>query len=200
MNRFGYTYEGERTSSATKQKRALIEAGVAEGDIFTDRGSSRDERDWLMQEDPETLREGDVVTVACEAYIGAPGRDRRRVLRVLADKGVSVQVLDREPVLYDTAEKIDEFLAEALRVSRSDNGKVAVANITDRKGRPPVALRLDDMTEAQKAEILRMWHDHRFKWREVADKLADFTEAAGMPRPTLNQTNLTDRFGNRFKR
>jgi hypothetical protein len=202
MKRFGYIWQGQRSASAKRQRDDLVAAGVDPRRIFDmDRGGDRSEREWLVQGKPATLRKGDVVTVACEAYIGAPGRDRRAVLKALAAKGVLVQVLDREPVLYDTPEKIDEFLAEALRVSRADNGRASAKRITDRTGRPPKALMAKDLTEDQLRAILRLWHDANVPWRQVADLLADYTEAAGLPRPKLTMVDLSapSRFGKRKK-
>lgn len=135
MNIF-YVYADATTTGAQAQVNAFKRAGfdIKKSDCMVDLNGSREDRDWLCRPKGEPPFPGWTVRLACAAYIGKPGKERAKVLRALASRGILVAVLDEDPILYDDDAKIAKFLKEAEAVARSDNGKKSGGA---GKGRPP---------------------------------------------------------------
>lgn len=186
MHRVFYVYADKSTTGAQAQLNAFDRAGLtgpkgrklAKKDCFLDKDGSREERQNLL--DLSKGLGGDVVVhIACAAYIGKPGRDRAKVLRILAERNVRVAILDGDPELYDTPIKRAAFLEEAEAVARKDNGKTRGPK---NRGRPPaVRLTLDQWREVLKE--WRLYDDKREAYLSrpyIRAKVADFSTENGL--------------------
>ena len=204
MHQVFYVYADKATTGAQAQLNAFERHGLTgprgrkltRKDCFVDLDGSRDERQNLL--DLASLSPNSVVVIACAAYIGKPGRDRAKALRILAENGVRVAILDGEPELYDTPMKRAAFLEEADAVARRDNGK---ARGPKNKGRPPaVRLTLD-----QWRTCLKLWRQYdeareAYSSRSVIrSMIADYSTENGLKIEAENVKNdfLKDWFGAR---
>ncbi len=204
MHQVFYIYADKTTTGAQAQVNAFERAGltgpkgrkITKNDCFVDLDGSREARQNLL--DLSILARNSVVVIACAAYIGKPGRDRAKALRILAENGVRVAILDGEPELYDTPMKRAAFLEEADAVARKDNGK---ARGPKNKGRPP-AVRL---TLAQWEACLKLWRQYdaereAYSSRSVVrSMIADYSTENGLKIEAENVKNdfLKDWFGAR---
>lgn len=168
--------------SAKRQTAAFEKAGIDR--IFIDQGSS-DEFDWLMQDNEQLgLRPGEVIMLVCEAYLGYPGRVRRKRLEKITAKGVLVGVIGEDPQLYDTEAKIEAFLKMAKKGAQRDGakatgpgpGKAAKARLTKREWE--IMLYFWQNTRAPRAAFIQLIQDssaaHGLKCDVTDDNLADW--------------------------
>ncbi|MEM1046511.1 MAG: hypothetical protein AAGL24_10180 [Pseudomonadota bacterium] len=162
----GYIFEGPRTCTARKQLYALKKAGVDRDSIWKDVSPSREERDEMIY---RGLRSGDVVVIAMASIIGSGGntRDRLQVVKRLGEMGVRIQIADGPPILYDDAEKIADFMAEAGSGARRLSGRLLGKKARGRPIKIPI-------TDEQKKVICPLWWDREVqaaKVRRIASEL-----------------------------
>lgn len=185
MHTVFYVYADKTTTGAQAQVNAFQRAGftgpggdsLQKSHCIVDLDGKRDNREILLEN--ASISRGSVIRVACAAYIGKKGRDRARVLRILAENDISVAILDGDPVVYDTPLKRAAFLEEAEAVARADNGR---AQGRKNKGRPP-AVRL---TLEQWRAILKLWRQYddqreAFTSRHIVrSMIADYSTENGL--------------------
>lgn len=166
----GYIFVGPRTVTARKQKNALVKVGVDRDRIWIDEAPSRLERDEMLE---RGLRQGDTVIVAMASAIGSGGntRDRAKVLKRLGELDVKLQVGEGPPILYDTPEKIDNYMKMAAAESRALNGRALGKKST---GRPIVYT----VTDEQKQAICALWYNRNI---DIAAVLSMASDMIGKP-------------------
>ena len=76
--------------------------------VYLDHSPERPDRADLLKS-TATARDGDVLVLVHYADLGGHFTERNRARRLLAERGVLVQVGDNEPVLYDTDQKRRDF-------------------------------------------------------------------------------------------
>lgn len=119
--------------------------------------------------DGNALRAGDVLLLASPDAIGPNANAREKRLEAFADRGVLVQVLGGEAVLYDAPERRAEFREIAIRAQRA-----ADARLRRSPGRP----RKVKISPEDKQNICAMWWDKNIPRASVLERAS---EVAGQP-------------------
>lgn len=115
------------------------------------------------------LRAGDILLLASPDAIGPNANAREKRLEAFAERGVLVQVLGGEAILYDAQERRAEFREIAIRAQRA-----AAARNRRSPGRPRKA----KISQEDKQNICAMWWDKNIPRASV---LARASEVAGQP-------------------
>ena len=121
--------------SEEKQNEIFRTVGYRAGLIDT--GGKTDYWDgFFVENDVLALNAGDTILLACEAYLGYPGRQRASRLKKLSNAGVYVCVVGEDPVLYDTEEKRKAFVALASGEAMKARGEKAKETLKPGPGKP----------------------------------------------------------------
>lgn len=193
--KIGYAFQGARTASLNDQIDVICDQGVDEDRIQQDVDTRDNLIECILSPSGLYVRDGDILVVACESYIGDGGRQRRKVLKHIASRNCQIQVADGEPRLIETDEDIAAFLDRAVKKSRLDSGKIL--GKTKARGRPT---KLKGLSDDVQMLLKAVWLDQRCQ-PQVAIELTSMmlTTANDGDYVPVSRVNMNLWFGYRGK-
>lgn len=186
---FGYGCVVPSGKSASAQEKIFSEFGI--GRTFIDKQDSSIQWGELVQKDALLgIRDTDTVYLVSEACLGPSREVRRARLNKLAKEGVKVATVGEDPMLYDTTEKRQYFLAASGVKAMKARGKAAAKAMGPGPGKPSKAA----LTYSQWNAARHFWQTSRADPYSFVSYLQECSAANGKP-CTVTRDNLKDWLG-----
>lgn len=169
-----------------RDEAALREAGAEQ--VWLEEKPERPERKAMLE--GLGLRSGDVLLLPDAAALASHWRERDAVLTALAVRGVAVQVLGGESVLYDMPRKLRAFKSQGIAAQNALNAR--------RNRKPGPKPRFDPPAEKD-AAVKAIWHSTD-PWPLAAYRITEALKLEPEPIAMPSRDQLNRRYGPRFAR